>query len=134
MPLVWKKDYELGIEIIDRQHRKYIETLNGFYLVINQGLQAERLRALFGELEDYINLHLQTEEKYFAEFNYDGTAEHLAQHEEFRNQLAKFKKEIESQKWEVVAETVDYLENWLLNHILVIDKKYVPCFLAHGLK
>ena len=31
-------------------------------------------------------------------------------------------------------ELVDFLEDWLINHLMTVDQKYVKCFHDHGLK
>ena len=35
---------------------------------------------------------------------------------------------------EFAFELVDFLEDWLINHLMIVDRKYIKCFHEHGLK
>jgi hemerythrin len=133
MAIIWKDEYNLGIEIIDKQHHKFVETLNLLFEAINRQEAKEKLQEVFKGLDDYINFHFQTEEKYFDEFNYDGSAEHKAKHQEFREKMQSFKNQIAENEMEISFSLIDYLEDWLVNHLADMDKKYVSCFKDHGL-
>ena len=36
--------------------------------------------------------------------------------------------------YQIANEILEYLKQWLVNHILVTDKKYIDCFKGNGLK
>jgi hemerythrin-like metal-binding protein len=133
MLIAWKEKYNLGIIIIDEQHRKFVDTINALYESISAGQVKENMPAVFQGLDDYANFHFATEEKYFDEFHYEGAAEHKDKHQEFRGILEVFREQVAEHAVEVSINLLDYLEDWLLDHLITMDKKYVQCFKDHGL-
>ena len=134
MSLPWKEEYELGIEIIDLQHQEFVSALNDLYLAIKEDNVKERISKILEEINDYSEFHFKTEENYFDEFNYDGAAEHKAKHQEFRDRFAEIKEKYKNDEISMTFELTDFMENWLLEHLDGMDKKYVACFKEHGLK
>lgn len=134
MSLPWKKEYELGIEIIDTQHKEFVQALNDLYLAIGEGNVKEKIYRILSEIQQYVDLHFQTEENYFDEFEYEGAAEHKIKHQEFRDKFAEIKDKYKNDELGMTFELTDFMEDWLLDHLVAMDKKYVTCFKEHGLK
>ena len=130
---IWKEEYSLGIEIIDSQHKELVALLEKTYdNFLNKSPKDELVR-LVNELDQFATIHLGTEEKYFDLFNYEGKDLHIKIHNDMRSQIATFNKRVEAEGAKVAMEIIDFLENWLIEHIENIDKKYVQCFKEHGL-
>jgi hemerythrin len=130
--VVWNKTYSVGVEIIDIQHKKFIDTLNKFYKPVEPQKKLERLEEIFSDLENYSRFHFATEEKYFKQFDYEGAAEHIIKHNEFNQLLSNFKTRLGEEG--IANELADFLENWLTDHVLTMDKHYMKCFHDNGLK
>ncbi|MEI7765731.1 MAG: hypothetical protein WCI93_04085, partial [bacterium] len=60
--------------------------------------------------------------------------EHINKHKEFNDKLNTLKEKYLNYTVEFAFELVDFLEDWLLNHLMVVDQKYIKCFHEHGLK
>ncbi|TSC52077.1 MAG: hemerythrin [Parcubacteria group bacterium LiPW_41] len=133
MKIEWKPEYNMGIAVIDEQHKMFVATLNSLYEAILEGKGREHLAKIFTDLESYITLHFSTEEKYFHEFNYEGMEEHIKEHRKFQSKIAEFKNSFEHGESEISSILIDFLENWLIHHLATIDVKYIPCFKSHGL-
>lgn len=133
MRIEWKPEYNIGIAVIDEQHKIFVTTLNSLYEAILEGKEREHLAKIFNDLESYINIHFLTEEKYFQEFNYKETEEHIKEHRKFQVKIAEFKNSFENRESEISSILIDFLENWLIHHLATIDAKYIPCFKSHGL-
>jgi len=132
--IIWSDDYKLGIEIIDSQHKQFVEIIDELYRSI-QNLTSEReLEGVLDKLVNYHTLHFATEERYFEEFNYEGTEEHKAAHHAFNQKISDFQKQAKEGTHDIGFDLIDYLEDWLVNHLATMDKKYVACFHEHGLK
>jgi hemerythrin-like metal-binding protein len=78
--------------------------------------------------------HFATEEKYFHQFNFDGTAEHERLHRDFSEQIAYLQKEYASDINMLSAKLVDFLALWLVGHLMGVDQKYKQCFKDGGLQ
>ena len=56
------------------------------------------------------------------------------EHLKFIERIEKFKNEFEKGNGVLSFDLIDFLKNWLLNHILKVDMKYVPFLKSKGLK
>ncbi len=131
---VWKDEYVLGFKEIDEQHQYFVSLLNKLYLSIMDMKPQEELAVILGDLVAYAEKHFQTEEKYFDEFGFEEAEEHKAKHRELKASVVEFKEKLLRHEASIDFELVDFLENWLLEHLSQVDKKYVACFQEHGLK
>ena len=132
--LTWEEKYSVGVEEIDNQHKKMFQTINELLEAIHTNSSEECLGSIIKDLVEYKKFHFATEEKYFKEFNFDGAEDHIARHQEFTAKLSALKDKYSEYTVEFAFELIDFLEDWLINHLMVVDQKYKECFLAHGLK
>lgn len=131
---VWKAEYALGFKEIDEQHQYFVSLLNKLYTAIMEMKPQEDLAVVLNDLVAYTDKHFQTEEKYFTEFGFEGAEDHKAKHRELKASVVEFKDKMLRHEAVIDFELVDFLENWLLDHLSKVDKKYVACFQEHGLK
>jgi len=133
MPIKWDDSYSVGIEEIDNQHKKIIKIINQVLEIIEEESLDDNLKTIIKELIDYSNYHFKFEEDYFEKFNYEDKDSHLEKHGEFRAQLMKISQEFQDDKMEAAYQIIDFLENWLIDHINGTDKRYIECFQENGL-
>lgn len=131
---IWSEEYLLDITEIDAQHEKFVNILTELCEAMNMGKAEIILGDIFEKLREYIKYHFATEEKYFDEFNYSGKEEHKKEHEKFRQKIDSLSKEIEKDKAKISFSLIDFLEDWLVEHVNALDKQYVKCFKDNGLK
>ena len=130
----WKDEYAFGIQIIDDQHKKFVETLNKLHDAIVSDQTKEMLSGIFWDLSEYAVFHFNTEEMYFEEFGYEGAEDHKKHHREFREKMIEFQNQYNEGKASISIDLMKFLEDWLTNHLRDVDAKYVQCFKEHGLK
>ena len=131
--LEWKDEYSVGVELIDAQHKMFVGIINELYEAIVAKKDKEALDNIFKQLVAYTQFHFQTEERYFDEFKYEGAEEHKTAHKALIDQVA----ELQQQKTDIMDDPfklMDFLEDWLIDHIMGMDKLFGPCFNEHGLK
>lgn len=134
-PITWQKEYELGIEEIDNQHKKIVEIINRLLPMSLKLTDEEALKIILKELTDYADYHFGTEEKYFKLFNYPGAAGHIEIHNQYRHRIEEYKKEFAAAKTEEVFFNLNnLLKDWWISHINGVDREYVPLFKKNGLK
>lgn len=134
MKLQWEDKYSVGVKAIDDQHKTMFETINTLVDVLASVPQKADVDNIIQRLVEYKKFHFQTEEKYFDEFNYEGSEEHKQKHREFNQNLEALVKKHGDDSISMAFELVDFLENWLLDHLMTEDQRYVECFTSHGLK
>jgi hemerythrin-like metal-binding protein len=110
-----------------------VAVLNDLVTTLGKDSGKDVIRSVFDRITDYTIYHFQTEETYFDEFHYEGATEHKAKHAEFKEKFAQIQTDYLTNQVESTFNLVDFLENWLLDHLMNMDKKYVVCFKEHGL-
>lgn len=131
--LEWEEKYSVGVKLIDDQHKTMFETINRLIDVL-QAPTKELLDDIIKSLVDYKRFHFATEEQYFDQFDYERKEEHKAKHLEFNETLNKIEEESNHDSIVLAYKLVDFLEDWLINHLMIEDQKYVDCFRKNGLK
>ncbi|HXK37988.1 MAG TPA: bacteriohemerythrin [Candidatus Paceibacterota bacterium] len=132
--LIWDDKYSITEEI-DEQHKHLFGIINELIGVIDSlDTKEEDIIRITEDLLAFKTLHFATEEKYFHLFNYEGTAAHEAAHEVFNQKAREFQEGDRGNPRVFAYDLVDFLENWLIGHVMGMDQQYKQCFLAHGLK
>ena len=118
----WKAEYSVGIDEIDKQHRVLLDYFSLIEDAVAAGGSWSSLHFILIQLRDYARIHFSVEETLMHMFAYPGAAEHVSLHQGFFAKL----KELEqlSLTTDVTKGTVDFLHNWLLDHIMGADKGY----------
>jgi len=119
----------VGVELIDNQHKMLIHLINKLSSAVNNHANHDTLELIFSQLQDYTSYHFETEENYFFRLDDADTALHILQHNKFIEQLATFKQNHQDLS-QVSAQLLDFLSDWLINHIQIEDKKFVNNHLA----
>jgi len=132
----WDNKLSVNVEEIDEQHKNFINILNKISNAVNKKNIAEDLEKFLNELILYANFHFSTEEKYFDKFNYEGSKEHKAEHQQIKNKIKEFVSKKESKNADIYIvyfDLLDFLADWLVNHLKNMDMKYIKCFNDNGL-
>ncbi len=126
--LTWSEEYETGIKIIDTQHRALFRSIDSFTLAVYDGEGRDKLKQLIWFLDDYVNEHFDTEEKLLLSNEYPEFNEHVRAHEQFTALFKDIKKDFQDRGGDtyLAIRLEKEIRNWWENHILIMDKKYVP--------
>jgi hemerythrin-like metal-binding protein len=122
--IVWNQENQLGIPIIDEQHRGIVSAINSLYYFIQQGQGAEALKPTITVLAQYTALHFKTEEALMELAKYPGLAEHIILHQALRGKTLNLTRDPMSQGDENTL--LAFLKDWWLGHINNEDRKYAP--------
>lgn len=120
----WKEAYEIGIEIIDHQHKNLIEYLNELHYAQTNGTGQYLVIEILQKLADYTHYHFQTEEKLFEQYIYLKADDHLTEHKYFVEQIEVFQRELKNNNLLLSLKTIDFLKDWTINHILGTDQEF----------
>lgn len=133
MHFPWKEEYEMGISVIDKQHKYFVSLINELYDAILSGQTDKKLKEVLDKLIEYAKEHFDTEERYFDKFHYEGADEHKTKHKELKKSVLDFQKRLKEDKVIVSFNLVNFLEDWLSEHLKDMDFKYKDCFKQNGL-
>lgn len=150
MPIRWSSEYSVGLDEIDEQHKSLISIINKLEMVtlINPETAGynNQLMKILEELINYTVLHFATEELMMKMFDYQDFVEHKKGHDDFVNLVLDKKTELEKllkddagskiqnnikalQVGKGAKEIYDFLQKWLLTHIMKTDMKYTSFFI-----
>lgn len=123
MKIVWGKQYEIGIGVIDNQHQRIVEYINDLDRISSASGPREAVKEVFDNLIDYTFSHFAFEEALMEEAGYEGIDVHRLSHETFIRQITAIQKRFDEGS-EVVEQLSEVLLNWLLVHIANDDVSY----------
>ncbi len=130
----WDDKYCVDISLIDEQHKKLIEIINKASMVEISSNNPKDVLAILDQMTEYILKHFETEEHYMREFNFPGLESHRNEHIDFTNTTIDYKIRAVGGDYKIINEIIEYLMEWIVNHIQVIDRQYIDCFKRNGLK
>lgn len=128
----WKDAYSLDIVEIDDQHRKLIDLINRLHSAILTGRADITLGEILTDLVYYTIYHFETEEKFFDEYDYPEAEQHKKQHKSLIDQVAALQKQHESGEKVLTMDIMNFLRDWLQDHILGSDLKFGPFLKSKG--
>ena len=124
----WTDIYSIGIIEIDNQHRGLVIIINELFTHMSEGKAKENLSEIFDHLTEYTQKHFMVEETMMIKYGYQDYEQHKLEHQKFVDKLKSFKSEFNNGKVTLSLEILNFLKDWLLNHIQVTDKNmYRTC-------
>ncbi len=120
-------EYLTQIPVIDKEHRELFRIIGETQSVIEDEFMSDKydeIVALLAQLKDYTKFHFEDEEAYMESIGYAGLAAQKRAHDAFIARLEEIDPaQIEECQQETLEELMEFLTEWLINHILHSDKK-----------
>jgi len=134
MPLFnWSDKYSVGVHMFDNQHKRLVELINDLHDAMRAAKGREVLGDILKGLLDYTRMHFADEERQMTTFSYPDYAAHRVEHEKLVARVVELKAKHDSGDNTITIEVMNFLKDWLINHILVTDKKYGQFFKDKGI-
>jgi hemerythrin len=125
MPLIrWSEKYSVNVRVIDAQHRQLIVLINTLHDAMMSGTSDEVKAAVLTGLVGYAKKHFTAEERLLSTQNYPEYAAHRAAHEVLTQQVEDMARRFHQGQTTLTVELMDFLRDWLVNHIMGTDKRY----------
>lgn len=124
--LVWKDEYNIGVDIIDREHQRLFKIITKLFAFSGEKDKSQwACQEGIKYFKDHAAKHFVDEEKYMASINYEGLEAHRRLHQEFREKtLPLLEKELE--QTEYCADSVEHFlgvcVGWLIGHTMMEDR------------
>ncbi|MCP5105735.1 MAG: hemerythrin family protein, partial [bacterium] len=129
----WKDEYSVNVKEIDKQHQMLVDSLNELFEAMRSGEAKEIIGGILKGLVDYAGVHFSYEEKLLNRYNYPEYAKHKTEHDAFVEKTVEFQEKYNQGKLMLSMEVMNFLKDWLKNHILGTDKKYSSFFNERGI-
>lgn len=125
--LKWKDDFSVKVSVLDDQHKELFNLGNKIYnaLKTEKEDKYDEIVRLLDELEEYTRYHFKTEEKLLEKYGVVVSDEHKKEHEDFVIKLMEAKtRDLDSNQEKVLYGMLNFVADWITNHILNTDKEY----------
>ncbi len=127
--LVWKDEYNIGVDILDKEHQRLFKIINKLLVFSDEEKKSQwACQEGIKFFKDHAMNHFDEEEKYMESVNYEGLQTHKRIHQAFREEtLPALEKELEQMDYS--ANSVDHFlgvcAGWLVGHTLTEDRAIV---------
>lgn len=120
----WDKKLETGIKEIDTQHKRLFEIIAKLKAFVDKGDGGRATIPTLTELGKYAKEHFAFEEALLHNLDPKDLVLHIKGHEVFVEKLNGYLLQAQNTSWEKLStELVDFLQDWLVHHILEQDLK-----------
>jgi hemerythrin len=122
----FKEEYKIGIDNIDAEHRKLFQIADRAYETLMDDFIPDKydyIVDILSELKEYAATHFRHEEEYMMSIHYKRLISQKASHDEFIEKISEYDlQHLDENQKEAILEILDFLNDWLVNHILKSDK------------
>jgi hemerythrin len=125
MDIQWTPDLEVGVELIDNQHKELFVRYNNLIQALWDAKPREEVAKFLDFLGVYVEEHFAAEEAFMEHHGYSHYPTHKAQHISFVEDLEKLKADLEAKDMssETTINLINETYNWLRNHIRGTDQQ-----------
>ena len=127
--LQWDEQFSVSVPELDQEHQKLVAMINKLHDAMKSGQGKDTLPQVINDLADYALKHFAHEEQLMEKCGYPDLARHKAAHAEFALQVTGYIEQAHDGTLHAMA-LMKVLQEWLVNHIMQVDKKYGPCMAA----
>jgi hemerythrin-like metal-binding protein len=133
MFIEWSSAIDVNVEKFNTQHKGLVDLVNALHDAMVKGKGKEVLESTLSNLVDYTKNHFQDEETAMEKYAYPSLLQHRLEHRKLTDQVLAFQKKYQSGEKYISIEILNFLKNWLINHIMGTDKKYGVYFQEKGI-
>jgi hemerythrin-like metal-binding protein len=132
--MTWDQKYSVGVKAIDSQHSVLFGLINDLHGAMLKGEGKSMTGQLLEKLADYTQTHFVAEEKMMEAASYPGLAQHRVKHRELIKKLEGYSARFKRGESTLNLHLMNFLRDWLTNHILEVDHEYSPCMKSRGIQ
>ncbi len=129
----WKEEYSVHIPEIDAQHKELLKIGRELYDMFVLKQETDNFYAIMqvlSKLSEYTSYHFKYEEDLLMKSDYPAFDQHVLEHTYFVNKLlAVLHQDIDNRQILVTGDLLDFISNWITEHILGSDHKYKAYFI-----
>lgn len=129
----WGPRLQLGINSVDNQHKRLVDMINSLHRAMKDRKGIDMVKKIMKDLLDYTDKHFKDEEILQEKAGYPELEDHKKVHINLVGQVKEYYEKVASGDMLVSKDLMNFLKDWLTNHILVTDKKYVPFMKKAGI-
>jgi hemerythrin len=129
----WRNEYNTNIKEMDEHHRALFETANKLYEEIHSGRNQSVLEDTLNFLIGYTEDHFSQEEKLMEDYDFPDCEIHIKHHVRLIQEVQELQSKYAAGAIRMDMSIINFLKDWIINHILTEDRKYGPYLNDKGL-
>ena len=127
--IAWDPRYEVGIAIIDGQHREMVDIANRLLEGLRAGRDRDELVETLRELVRATEHNIATEERLMQEHGLS-PAHHAEEHRRLVEEIRRFDLRLDPAG---IAQSTRWLSEWLIGHIDEDDRPFAEQLRSRGI-
>jgi hemerythrin len=138
--LIWDRSFSVNVKRCDDDHRKLLAMVNTLSQAMRAGKGSSVIKNVIQDLGVYAKTHFEAEECLLEQTNYPELEAHRAEHQAFTGRVHEFQQSLEhdGDKSATVLDfmqrpVLDFMQTWLVKHILHSDRSYTAHLNASGI-
>lgn len=128
----WSNSYSVNVKAIDDQHMELIDIINRLHEAMLKNKSKLIMGDILKQLIEYTNNHFTYEERLLEAHEYPSLTEHKRVHCEMRTKVNLLQSDYQAGKVILSTKVMDFLKNWLADHILGNDHLYKDFLNSEG--
>jgi len=124
--ITWTSNMSVGNDRIDREHQELIAIINRLADAMQQGSANQIVGGIINELVMYTIRHFSDEERLFSATAYPAVDAHKEKHKFLIDKVQQLKADYAAGKVAIGVPLLQFLKDWLMEHIMKTDKTYMP--------
>jgi hemerythrin-like metal-binding protein len=123
----WCASYSVNNSLLDEQHQQMFTIISELHSAMFQKSAREQMLVAIGQLIEYTQKHFAEEERQMERSGFPGLAGHKAAHEKLKQHVIEIEQRFHDPKDSMAGDLIGFLvSDWLVKHIIEMDKKYAP--------
>jgi len=132
--MAWNSSYSVGVLTLDSQHTILFDILNELHDAMMEGKASNLTGPILRKLVTYTREHFAAEEGLLTKSQYPGLEAHKLLHRDLIKQVEDYSERFERGEITLNLHLLNFLRDWLTNHIMKVDQEYGPWLNEHGVK
>jgi hemerythrin len=127
--MLWKDTYELGVPVIDAQHKELFKRVDSFLQVLRSedswDAKIPKINETLAFMKGYVVEHFRDEEEYQRTINYPGYEAHKQLHTDMVDYVLEVSRQYEqsNNNEQLMQQFGGRLLAWLINHVAAEDQR-----------
>ena len=124
----WDEKHNIGIPLLDEQHRGIVSIINSLYYMMNLGTDSNKMcLSILNTIKEYSHIHFAAEEEFLKSSGYPDLTAHKELHGKLIAEMERMGRAAGRHDFTAVEAKplLDFLKNWWIKHINEEDRRYM---------
>lgn len=122
--ITWTDDLGVGVRQCDEEHKRLVTMINELHEAMLAGKGKDAVGPVLRGLALYVAVHFRNEERLLQTYGYPLLPAHQAEHRKLTAQVAAEQERYEKGQVALAVGLMNFLRDWLVQHIQGSDRRY----------